>query len=116
MTDHPNSIPPKLGQYFAGRCMRSGIVVILHYIEPHIRLVELSANHKSSLACSAIMSGVTNNNDFMVGVPGAKIVAAHVSVHIGSFYLQGGVGNTPDEAVEKLVAMCSRLCMSETPQ
>ena len=100
-----NATPPRLGQYFAGRSASCGRVVLLHYVEPNIEMIPLTADHKSTLSLSGV-TGLYENGDFFVGIPMQQIVAAHVSLQVGAFYLQGGVADTCDEAISKLAQMC----------
>ena len=101
-----------IGQYYAARCTLTAKVFILHCVEPHIKLVDLTPEHMTTLSVSSIVSGLYQDKTFFAGTPQMILAESDVvTLVIGTTTLQGHFATTADEAVEKLArAVKSGLC------
>ena len=93
--------PPKLGQFFAGRCPTSSTIVAFHYVEPVVNVCVISPDNMAFLSGCSKVCGFTKERVFLCGVPGVPITAKHVSLDF-PIYLQGACGDTLDESVKNL--------------
>ena len=98
-----NATPPRLGQYYAGRSASCGRVILIHYVEPKVEIISLTPEHKATLSLTGI-AGLYKNGDFFVGYK--ELSVNHVSLQADTLYFQGAVGDTCDEAIQKLAQMC----------
>jgi hypothetical protein len=60
----------------------------------------MTPERMARLSCTSQITGLTHNGDFFVGLPGCSIVAPHISLQMGSLYLQGSTGDNPNTAFD----------------